>query len=186
MFQRRVDEQIRLARLERRDAEELFRLTDASRESLRQWLPWLDAIRKPSDTATFIEVALDQDRRDDGFQAGIFYEETIAGVVGLHYIQRADRATSIGYWLGDPFRGRGIVTRSCAALIEHVFDDLDLHRVEIRAAVENERSRAVAERLGFLHEGTVRDGEWLYDHFVDLAVYGLLESDWRSRRARSR
>jgi ribosomal-protein-serine acetyltransferase len=51
--------------------------------------------------------------------------------------------------------------------------------VEIRAAVENKKSRAIPERLGFLFEGVERDGEWLYDHFVDLAVYGMLAADWR-------
>jgi ribosomal-protein-serine acetyltransferase len=54
-----------------------------------------------------------------------------------------------------------------------------LHRLEVRCAVANARSRAIPERLGFRLEGTIREAEWLYDRFVDHAVYGLLEAEWR-------
>jgi ribosomal-protein-serine acetyltransferase len=43
--------------------------------------------------------------------------------------------------------------------------------------VENVKSRAIPERLGFRAEGTVRQAEWLYDRFVDHVVYGLLAGD---------
>ncbi len=71
------------------------------------------------------------------------------------------------------------MTGATRAMTQHALVDLGLNRVEIRAAVENKKSRAIPERLGFLFEGVERDGEWLYDHFVDLAVYGMLAADWR-------
>ena len=53
-----------------------------------------------------------------------------------------------------------------------------LHRIEIHAAADNLRSRAVAERLGFTLEGTMRDGHRKPDDtYVDQMVYGLLVSD---------
>ena len=69
------------------------------------------------------------------------------------------------------------MTRSCRALIDHAFSTLGLHRVVIRCAVENHRSRAIPERLGFTLEGIERESQWLYDHFVDLAIYALLETN---------
>jgi ribosomal-protein-serine acetyltransferase len=69
------------------------------------------------------------------------------------------------------------MSASCRAVIAHGFGALGLHRVSIRCAVENRRSRAIPERLGFTFEGVARGSEWLYDHFVDHAIYGLLRTD---------
>lgn len=71
------------------------------------------------------------------------------------------------------------MTKACKACIDYAFNELKLHRLEIRCAVENERSRAIPERLGFTNEGTIREAEWLYDHFVDHVVYGMLEREWK-------
>ena len=87
--------------------------------------------------------------------------------------------TSLGYWIGEAYQGRGLVTASCRALITHAFDEARLNRVEIRCAVENRKSRAIPARLGFRQEGLLRDAEWLYDHFVDHVVYATLVKEWR-------
>ena len=54
---------------------------------------------------------------------------------------------------------------------------MGLHRVEIRCAIDNHRSRAVPHRLGFRLEGQMREAEWLYNHWVDHAVYAGLATD---------
>ncbi len=59
---------------------------------------------------------------------------------------------------------------------------MGLNRIEIRCATENVKSRAIPERLGFKEEGLIRDAEWLYDHYVDHIVYGMLELDWENNR----
>ena len=53
-----------------------------------------------------------------------------------------------------------------------------MNRVTIQCATENTRSRAIPERLGFTFEGIVRETEWLYDRYVDHALYGLLRSEY--------
>jgi ribosomal-protein-serine acetyltransferase len=99
-------------------------------------------------------------------------------VVGLHRIDWANRRTSIGYWIAEAHEGKGLVTRACGGLLEYVFGELGLHHVEIACAPRNIRSCAIAERLGFQREGVLREREWLYDHFVDHVVYGMLASEW--------
>jgi ribosomal-protein-serine acetyltransferase len=74
------------------------------------------------------------------------------------------------------------MTRSVAALVRYAFEVYGLNRVEIRVGTENGRSRAIPERLGFSHEGTLHAAEWVSDRFIDHEVYGLLVDDWRAGR----
>jgi ribosomal-protein-serine acetyltransferase len=57
-----------------------------------------------------------------------------------------------------------------------------MHKVEIRAASGNKKSRAVPERLGFKQEGCIRQAEYLYDHYVDHVVYGMLDLEWAQKK----
>lgn len=177
MFPVRLRDDLFLELLELRHADELYALTDKNRDHLRQWLPWVDNTRSVEDTKAFIRLTRKQLADDNGFQTAIRYRGAIVGVVGLHRVDRANRATSLGYWLAKDALGRGLMTDACRMYIEHAFRTMGLHRMEIRCAVENRRSRAVPERLGFRAEGTIRHGEWLYDHYVDLVVYGLLAEE---------
>ncbi|WP_035299487.1 GNAT family N-acetyltransferase [Brevibacillus thermoruber] len=171
-----------LKRLEPADAEEMFWLTDVNRPYLRQWLPWLDMVREVKDTARFIALTIDQHHRRQGTHYGIWYNGRLAGTLGVHSIDWANRKTSIGYWLGAQFQGKGLMTQAVAAYLDHlVFGEWDLERVAIQAATGNHKSRAIPERLGFRLEGVLRSNEFLYDHYVDHAVYGMLAAEWRSR-----
>jgi ribosomal-protein-serine acetyltransferase len=178
MFVWRLDAESELRLLEERHAAELFALTHQNREYLRRWLPWVDATSSVDVTRKFIQTALKQFAANRGFQAGIWYQGRLAGVVGYHRIDWHNRKTSIGYWLGATFQGKGLMTRACRALLNHAFHELKLHRVEIRCAVDNRRSRAIPERLGFAQEGISRQAEWLYDHYVDHVIYGMLADEW--------
>lgn len=155
----------------------LFKLVDENREHLRKWLPWIDRTVSVDDTREFLQIATRQFADNNGFQAGIWYKGEMAGVIGYHMVNWQHRHTSIGYWLGEKYQGKGLMTMACKAFIDHAFDGWGLNRIEIRCAEANYSSRAIPERLDFQEEGFIRCGEWLYDHFVDHVVYGLLVSD---------
>lgn len=173
-----VDEQLQLRSLQLSDAEEIFRLTDENRAHLKQWLPWVDFTQTVADSEMFIEQTMKKELQQNGFEAGIFYEGELVGVIGLHTINRANQSTSIGYWLAADSGGKGIMTRATKAVITYCFEELNLNRIEIKAATANHRSRAIPERLGFIHEGTLRQAEWLYDHYVDHELYAMLREDY--------
>ena len=173
-----VSEHLALMPLELRDADELFSLTDRNRTYLRHWLPWLDNITRPEDTRAFIRAAQAQASQNNGTQLAIRLNGRISGIVGHHQIDWRNRLTSLGYWVGEEFQGRGLVTAASRGLVSHAFDHAQLNRVEIRCATENDKSRAIPMRLGFREEGLLQDAEWLYDHFVDHIVYAMLARDW--------
>jgi ribosomal-protein-serine acetyltransferase len=55
-----------------------------------------------------------------------------------------------------------------------------LNRVELRAAEENRRSRAIPEHLGFRRDGTLREAELVGGRYLDSVVYSMLAADWHS------
>ncbi|HEU0298386.1 MAG TPA: GNAT family N-acetyltransferase, partial [Longimicrobium sp.] len=146
MFTHPRSPDLSLALLEPRHAEPLFRAVDANRAYLRQWLPWLDATRSPDDTLAFIDGTRQQLAGNKGFQTVILERGEIVGIIGHVRMSWENRSASLGYWLAEAAQGRGVMTTACRAYIEHAFGELGLHRVEILAAVENRKSRAIPER----------------------------------------
>ena len=179
-FEQQVDDEINLRLLESYHAEALFALVDASRQHLREWLPWLDANVSADDTRQFVRASQEQLVEKSGFVAGIWFRDELVGVVGQNQIDWENRVGYPGYWLAQGYEGKGIMTKSCRALIDHAFGELELDRIIIHCAVGNRKSRAIPERLGFREEGVKSQAEWLYDKYVDHVVYGLLKSDWSS------
>lgn len=180
MFKYIIDEELELRLISMQDCEEIFDLIDSNRNHLREWLPWVDGTKSSKDTKSFIESSMNQFATNNGFQAGIWSKGKIVGIIGLHQLSWHHKNTSIGYWLAEEFQGKGIITRACKAVIEHVFIDLGLERVEIRCADKNYKSQAIPERLGFTKEGVCRNAENLYGSFVNNIVYGLLNEEWNS------
>ena len=182
-FTQRVDgdPDLELGAWEDRHAGELFDAVEANRAYLRQWLPWLDDVKTVDSQRAFIRRSLEQAARNDGFEAGIWHRGRVVGGIGFDYVNWPNRKTELGYWLAESAQGQGIMTRCVRAMVEHAFAGWRLNRVVIFCATDNRRSRAVPERLGFTHEGTYRQAEWLYDHFVDLAAYAMLAGEWQER-----
>jgi ribosomal-protein-serine acetyltransferase len=179
----RVDETTELRTLEERDADVFYRLIENNRAYLREWLPWLDNTVSVEDERLFIRLTHTQYVENRAMTCGIWYRGQAAGTISYHPVDWVNRKVEIGYWLGAEFQGRGLVTKACQAMIEYAFSRLLLNKVEIRCAVGNLRSCAIPQRLGFRQEGIIRQGEWLYDHFVDLNLYGLLASEWQHHAA---
>ena len=88
--------------------------------------------------------------------------------------------TDIGYWIDGEYEGRGITSRAARALISSVFDELGLTRMELRTSVDNKRSRALAERLGFSFEGVLPGGLRFSHRADDVAMYGVTAAHWNA------
>ncbi|HKG15746.1 MAG TPA: GNAT family protein [Pyrinomonadaceae bacterium] len=181
MFSRRIEEELELRPVEERYAEELTALVRRDIAHLKPWMPWATERYSVEDAREFIRRQIRQYAEDQGFATLVFFGGRVAGSIGYNLIDWSNRKTDVGYWLGSEFLGRGIMTKSCRALIEHAFRELRMNRVEIYCAVENGRSRRIPERLGFTQEGTHRQAEWVHDHFKDLVSYSMLAREWKLR-----
>ena len=182
MFTYKMDDKISLRIFREDDAEEFFALTMKNKEYLKKWLGWLDYTRTVEDTRDHIKSRLQGIIETGGYpkSVAILYDGNIAGTIGYNEIHRSSKIGKIGYWLGSEYQGLGIMTKACKAFIAYGFSELELNKIEIAAATDNQKSRAIPERLGFTEEGTIRQAEWLYDHYVDHVIYGLLREEWKA------
>ncbi|CAI9390575.1 Putative ribosomal N-acetyltransferase YdaF [Bacillus sp. T2.9-1] len=180
MFQHTIDKDLALRVFRLDDAEEFFQLTIKNKAYLKEWLGWLDYTNTVEDTKENIRGRLQGMVETGGYPKSVVisYKGKIAGTIGYNEINRTSRIGKIGYWLGEEYQGKGIMTKACEAFITYGFTELDLNRIEIAAATGNKKSRALPERLKFTEEGTIRQAEWLYDHYVDHVIYGLLREEW--------
>ncbi len=108
------------------------------------------------------------------FHVTIFHNGPIAGVAGFNSLDKTNGIGYIGYWLGEEFTGKGIMTNVVRDLIKLGVEFCDLQKIDIRCASGNLRSRAIPERLGFSHEGTLRRAERVYSEWKDHEVYAIL------------
>lgn len=174
----KIDEDLSLKLVAEKDAPILFELTSASREYLREWLPWVDKTKTVEDTKTYIQNCVTEYAENKSMTTVILYKGKEVGVVSFNTMDWSNQNASIGYWLGEEFQGKGIMTRAVSGLTTLAFQDLGLHRVDIQAATENTKSRHIPERLGFVKEGCLRQSEWVAGRFVDHILYAMLEDDW--------
>jgi len=173
MLLHRIDPSLELRLIRPDDAKELFALVDAHRSRLREWLPWVDATRKPADTGKYIAAALRENDATRAFTCGIWSNGRLVGIIGHNRIDWANRIGFPAYWLAPAGEGRGIMTRCCRVVIDHAFGELRLGRLVLAVATDNLRAQRIPEKLGFVKVSTLRKAEWLYDRHVDHFIYSL-------------
>lgn len=181
-----VDEQTELKPLTTRHADELHRLVRDHREWLLQWFRWPAEMTSVEAARLFIERMHDRRLNGEALAFGLFADGRMAGVIELAGAGSPDRSGRINCWLAPTAGGRGRMTRACELIAQWAFEEAGLNRLEIRAAADNKRGRALAERLGFRLEGIARQAKRLNGRFADMAVYAMLAAEWRemSRLAR--
>jgi ribosomal-protein-serine acetyltransferase len=178
MFQQLSDSKTKLQLLEPDDTAAVFALIEQNRDHLRQWLPWVDSNTQIGHSEAFIAAGQERWAAGRGFEAGIWHNQQLAGIIGLHNIHANTRSTEIGYWLGAAFTGQGLMTLACRMVIEHCFTALDLNSIRIACADGNHKSAAIAERLGFQLDGINREAEWVNGQLLDQKRYSLLRREW--------
>jgi len=100
------------------------------------------------------------------------------GDVSLAPIDERRGWANLGYWIHPDHRGNGYATEAVRLAVGHGFAELRLHRISATIVADNDASKRVVERLGFVHEGTKRDDAFLDGEHVDREVYAVLSDEW--------
>lgn len=160
-------------------AAELAEHLDRAREHIAPWVG-----------ATFLTDSVEGARgtllryaesaaRDGARLYGIRVDGVLRGGVMFTAFDAASGVCELGCWLEPVAEGRGLVTAACRALLDWAFATRGMSRAEWRCRVDNDRSAAVARRLGMRREGVLRRA-WPHDGVRhDKALWAVLAGDPR-------
>ena len=125
-------------------------------------------------------------RRSAGVSAS--FAVTLPGydtAVGIFQVRQLEPSFAIAEWgfaIGSAFWGTGIFPESAELVMRFVFETLDVHRLEARAAVQNGRGRGALAKIRAVQEGVLRQSFQQHGDFADHVLYSILGEDWRSSR----
>lgn len=182
MFSHEIDKNLKLSLPELWRADEITSVVRSNLEHLQPWMPWAVDDYSVDSAKEWIHRTLSEFAEDGRFNAIILVDEMPVGAIGFHNLNTAHGSAEIGYWIDKKHEGKGIITRCCRVLIDYLFGIRGLNRIQINCNVENRRSRAVPERLGFTLEGTHRQVEYINGRFGDWAVYAMLKDEWKDKK----
>ena len=125
-----------------------------------------------------------RDMRDDlAYPFFIFRadDEALLGGVTVSNVRRGvAQSCSLGYWVGRPHAGQGVMTTALCALVPYIFDSLGLHRIEAACLPSNTASMRVLQKCGFEREGYARRYLRINGAWQDHVLFALLAEDARS------
>jgi len=163
-------------------------LLAANHERLARW-GWANEPPTPDSTRSFLEESgrawLEGAELPVAIAIPVNEGWQLVGTAGLR-INQDTQAGDAWYWIDAAFEGRGLVSRAMTSLLDQAFGPLGLARVTIHTEAANQRSRALAARLGFTEEDLHRQAIVSLDQRRDEVVYGLLADNWRAHRTSSR
>lgn len=173
----RINDDLRLERVNLSMAETIFNAIDRDRDYLKMWLPFVEFTYQVSDTERYLQRVNEETLNETNEIFSIWLKEEFAGLVGFNHIDHLNKKAEIGYWLAEKMQGKGIITVCIESLISYAFQKLKMNRLTIKVAVGNKKSAAIPQRLGFKSEGIERSGELHGQKFLDLQIYSFLKTD---------
>ena len=173
----------------RRDAAALYDAVAPSLPELRRWLPWAATEYTRAAAQHFVRDSVSAWVEGRAFDFAVRTKDDPdrhLGNVSVWFTSHPNKVGEVGYWVRTDETGRGVCTEAAARVLQVAFEELQMHRVMLRIAVGNTASERVATKLGFVHEGLLRDEVKVGSRWLDHTVWGLLESEWRVERERYR
>lgn len=161
------------------DAEPLFEY--ARNPNVTRFTLW-DAHRNISETLSFVREYAPLRYREgmaEPYAITLTPDPTPIGACGCFWASRPNQSMELGYWIAEPFWGKGIAVEACRVLLGHVFREYGPKRLQARVIAGNSSSSRVLEKLGFQHEGTLRSALFRREKFEDLLIYSLLREEWK-------
>lgn len=107
----------------------------------------------------------------------------IIGCMALEGVSKNHKKGEIAYWMAIDHWGQGYCTEAAHTVVKFAFEQWQLNKITSRHKTTNPASGKVMQKLGMKYEGTLRQEMFKDGEFCDLAVYGLLKSEYPPKPA---
>ena len=177
-----------LRRFTRRDVDDVAEAVLSSLPELEAYLPWAHRGYGREDAAAYVRDSIQSWKERKAFDFSIRLRNdpgTHLGNISVWHVSRLARTGEIGYWIRTDRTTNGIATEATQALMRVGFDVLNMHKIVLRIAVGNRASERVAEKLGFVREGVLREELLIRGIWTDHTLYSILEHEFRTMAART-
>lgn len=170
-----------------------FRLSDSevafsnwmSDEKVTEFLTW-PTHKNVSDSEQIIREWIDEYEKQDYYQWAIVLKDIYEPIGSISVVEKNEEINMlhIGYCIGSRWWHKGIMTEAFKAVIELLFKETDVNRIEARHDPNNPHSGDVMKKCGLKYEGTMRQADRSNKGIVDAAMYSILRSEWEEIRNR--
>ena len=144
---------------------------------ISEWITAMPHPYKKKDAVWFINDCEKKWNAKTDYIYVIEYEGKLAGTVGLH-IKKDDKA-ELGYWIGRPHWGKGLVTEAARLLMREGFKRLDLHKIYAIYLEGNEKSEKVMKKIGMKYEAWFREDAKRKGKYVNVGQYSILKREFK-------
>lgn len=172
-------DRLMLRRFLKEDAEAVFHNWTSDPE-VTKYLTWPTHGNKEI-TERIVSEWVDSYENDSFYQWAIIVKENGDYPIGCISVINLNEKTSlahIGYCIGRAWWNQGIATEAMKAVMEYLFRDVNVSRIEARFDPCNAGSGAVMKKCGMTYEGTLRGADWNNQGICDASYYAILKSEW--------
>jgi ribosomal-protein-serine acetyltransferase len=181
MYAVRITENAELRPLEPWQSSEFLAHVENARTNIEPYIPWSEVVVDEESARSFLQRYAERQAADEGRIYGIWLDGELVGGVLFRTFDAARGSCEIGVWLAAEAEGRGLITRAAQQLIDWAIGVRGLTRVEWRCVPTNERSVAVAKRLGMTAEGTLRQAFPYRGELHDVQIWATVRDEWHHR-----
>lgn len=156
------------------DAKELAELLNNLKilDNLRDGLPY-PYTRK--DAEEYISSMLSADK-EKTFAFAITADGRVVGSIGIFRCDNIHfRTAEMGYYIGEPYWGKGMGTSAVRQACDYVFSNTDIIRIFAEPFSHNTASCRVLEKAGFAFEGLLRSNAVKNGRVIDMKMYSLIK-----------
>ena len=173
---------LNLRRFELTDADAVFR-NWTSDDRVARYMRW-SAHKDVEETKTVIQSWCDRYKEDSTYHWGVCLEDgEIIGSIGVFITSEQDFKAELGYCIGRKWWGQGYMSEAVKAVIDYMFANTDIERIEAYHSIENPASGRVLAKAGMRPEGFLRHNYLSRDGFQDCNLYAIIRGETSSSTA---